>query len=96
MNMKEAYKQKVEAELDLAQAKLAEMQARVKTASLDTHNSYYEQVSELERKYDTAKVRLKELGDASDTAWEHLKDGVENAWESLSASIRDTTNKFKA
>ena len=36
MNTKEAYKQKMEAELELAQAKLAEFKAQAKSAAADS------------------------------------------------------------
>ncbi|MDD5394149.1 MAG: hypothetical protein PHE17_14140 [Thiothrix sp.] len=95
MDTKETYKNKVEAELELAQAKLAEFQARSKSAMADAHIAYNEQASELEKMFDNTKVKLKELSEASDGAWEQLKDGVENAWNTLSTAVRDTTNKFK-
>jgi hypothetical protein len=96
MNTKQDYQQKIEAELALAQAKLAEFQARAKVASADTRISYNQQMSELEQRFDDTKIRLKELGEASDGAWENLKDGVEAAWDSLSTSVQNAATKFKA
>jgi hypothetical protein len=96
MNTKEDYKQKIEAELALTQAKLAEFQARAKVASADTRISYNEHVHDMGEKFDATKAKLKEFGEASDGAWESLKDGVENAWHSLSDSVKDATAKFKA
>lgn len=96
MNARADYQQKIEAELALAQAKLAEFQARAKMASADTRISYNQQMSELEQRFDDTKARLKELGEASDSAWENLKDGVETAWNSLSTSVQSAAAKFKA
>lgn len=95
MTTKEVYKQKVEAELELAQAKLAELKARAKNAAADTRIAYGEQVDELEKKFDATKLKLKELGEASDGAWEHLKGGVESAWHILSTAVHDAVAKFK-
>jgi hypothetical protein len=95
MSAKEAYKQKIQAELDLAQAKLAELKARAKTEVADSRVKYARQVEDLEQKLDTAKAKLKELGEAGEDAWERVKDGVENAWGALSAAIRDSVAKFK-
>jgi len=39
--------------------------------------------------------KLKQLGEASDDAWEQLKVGVESAWGALSAAIRNAAAKFK-
>ncbi|WML90096.1 coiled coil domain-containing protein [Thiothrix lacustris] len=96
MNTKENYQQKVEAELVLVQAKLAEFKARAKVASADARISYDEQMSELEQRFDDTKTKLKELGEASDGAWENLKDGVESAWSTLSNSVQHAADKFKA
>jgi hypothetical protein len=95
MSTKEAYKQKIEAELELAQAKLAEFKAQAKSSAADTRIKYSKQVDELEQKVDATKVKLKELGEASDDAWEQLKVGVEAAWGALSVAIRNAAAKFK-
>lgn len=96
MNTKEAYKQKIEAELVLTQAKLAEFQARAKSASADARIDYKKQMHDLEQKFDATRLKLKEFGEASDGAWENLKDGVETAWNALSNSVQHAAAKFKA
>jgi hypothetical protein len=95
MSTQEAYKQKIEAELELAQAKLAEFKAQAKSSAADARINYAKQIDELEQKVGTTWTKLKELGEASDDAWEQLKEGVENAWATLSAAIRNATAKFK-
>lgn len=74
MSTKDAYKQKIEAEVELAQAKLAELRAEAKSSAADTRIKYEKQIEDLEHKVDTAKAKLKELGEASEDAWEHLKE----------------------
>ena len=95
MSTKEAYRQKIEAEVELAQAKLAELKAQAKSTTADVRIKYAKQVDELERKADATKAKLKELGEASEDAWEHLKGGVDSAWGALSAAVRDTAAKIK-
>ena len=95
MSTKEAYKQKMEAELELAQAKLAEFKAQAKSSAADARIKHAKQADELEQKVDVTKAKLKELGEASDDAWEQLKVGVESAWGALSAAIRNAAAKFK-
>jgi hypothetical protein len=95
MSTKEAYKQKIEAELELAQAKLAEFKAQAKISTADARIKHAKQVDELEQKVDATKVKLKELGEASDDAWKQLKVGVEAAWGALSAAIRNAAANFK-
>lgn len=95
MNTKEAFKQKMEAEIELAQAKLAELRAEAKGSAADARLNYDKQIEELEQKIDMTRTKLKELGEAGEEAWEHLKDGVESAWDTLSSTARDTAAKLK-
>lgn len=95
MGTKEAYKQKMEAEVELAQAKVAELKAQAKSSAADASIKYATQIEELEHGVDATKVKLKELGDAGDDNWERFKDGVEGAWGKLSTAVRDTAAKFR-
>lgn len=95
MSTKEAYKQKIEAELELVQAKLAEFKAQAKISTADARIKHAKQVRDIEQKVGATKVKLKELGAASEDAWEQLKDGVESTWGALSVAIRNATAKFK-
>jgi hypothetical protein len=95
MSTKEAFKQKVEAEVELVQAKLAELKAQAKSSAADAQIKYAEQVDELEKKVAATKAKLKELGEASEDTWERLKDGVESAWDALSSAVKATAAKFK-
>ena len=95
MDTRDAYKQKMEAELEAAQAKLAELKAWAKGSTADARIEAAKQVDELEKSVDAAKAKLKELGEASEDAWERLKEGVDSGWASLSSSVRDAAAKFK-
>ena len=95
MSSKEAYKQKIEAEVELAQAKLAELKAKVKNSAADTRIEYENQIENLEQKINATNAKLQELSEAGESAWEHLKDGVESAWSTLSRAVKDTAAKFK-
>ena len=95
MSLRDAYKMKAEAEVDLAQARLAEFKAKAKGCKADAHLTYAEQVDHLEKAVDETKKKLKELGEAGEEVWENLKDGVESALRSLSATIKDIADKMK-
>ena len=88
MSKKDDYKKKIETEVDLVQAKLAEWKAGAKSSAADVRIKYAKQVDELEQKLEVTKAKLKELGEAGEDAWERLKDGVESAWDTLSATFR--------
>jgi len=95
MSSKEVYQQKIEAELELVQAKLAEFKARAKSLTADARIRHARQVDDLEQKVDTTKAKLKELGEAGEANWEQLKDGVEHIWGTLQSTLHDTVSKFK-
>lgn len=95
MSTKEAYRQKINAELGLAQAKLLEFKAEAKNAAADVSVKYNEHLDEIQRMVDTTKEKLKELDSAGEDAWEHLKTGIESAWNSLGNALKDTADKFQ-
>jgi hypothetical protein len=95
MSTKEAYKQKVNAELELAQAKLVEFKAEVKNSAADVRMKYNEHLDELQKMVDTTKEKLTGLDSAGEDAWEDLKEGIEGAWTTLGNALKDTADKFK-
>lgn len=95
MNLKDAYKKKAEAELDLAHAKLVEFRAKSKNFTADAHLNYAKHLDDFEHGITTAKGKLKELGEAGEDAWEKLKDGVESALRSSSKTLQEIVDKFK-
>ena len=95
MGDKDAYQQKMQAQLDEWRAELDRMRARMSGASADAKLEFEREAEVLEGKIEAGKKKLSELGDASDHAWESLKDGVESAWKSLKLAIGDAASKFK-
>jgi hypothetical protein len=89
MTNREAYKQKLQAELEGAEAKIAQLRAAAKSRSADAQLDFNRRVAQLEDKLAAAKARLGELGSATDDAWEQMKAGAESAWQSLTESMRD-------
>lgn len=95
MSAKDAYQQKVEAEVELAQAKLAEIKAKTKGYAADARIKYAKQVAELEENVDLMRAKLQKLGEANDDAWEHLKGEIEGVWDTLRIGLRDISAKLK-
>lgn len=96
MDTKDAYKQKAEAELEIAHARVAEFKARAKSFTADTRVKYAKHLEELEHGVETAKGRLKELGEAGEDGWEKFKDGVDKALHGVRKTIHDVAEKFKS
>ncbi len=91
---KEAYRQKLEAQIDEQSAKLEVARAKAKGGAADVRLEAEKQIGVLDEKIDAAKAQLSKLADAGEDAWEGLKDGVENAWEDLSKTSKSFFAKF--
>jgi len=95
MSMKESYLQKLQVQLNQWSAKIDKLKAMADKADADARLEYYEQIDELRVKQAAANIKLRELTDASDDAWEDLKAGIESAWLSLGDSVKDAAARFK-
>ncbi|MCK9472340.1 hypothetical protein [Sulfurimonas sp.] len=98
MSTKDAYKQKIEAELELVKAHLDVLKAKAKSATADMRISYSKEIETIENNYAIVQLKLSELGKAGEGAWEHLKKDIENSWNSLRAyakKIPDNINEIK-
>lgn len=83
MSNKDAYKQKIEAELELVKANLEVLKAKAKSATADMQISYSKEIETIEDNYAVVQEKLDELGEAGEGAWEHLKKDIESSWDSL-------------
>ena len=95
MHLREAYRQKMEAELDLAKAKLAEFKAQAENSAADARIKHAEQFDKLEQEVDALKDKMKELGASNEDSWELVKGGLESSWDALSTTIQRVAAKFK-
>ena len=95
MSTKEAYKQRIDAELDLVQEKLARFKAQGMVITAEARIKHAKHVEELEQKFHATKAKLKELGEADEHVWEQLKEGVEDMWSTLQATLENTIATFK-
>lgn len=95
MSMKQAYEKKLQAQLDEWNAQIDVLKAKADSAEADVQLKYYKQIEELREQQAAAKVKLDELKNAGEDAWEDLKAGVESAWSSLSNSLKSATSRFK-
>ncbi len=94
MNAKDAYKQKIEAELELVKANLEVLKAKEKSATADMKISYSKEIETLENNYNIVNSKLDKLGEVGEGAWEHLKKDIENSWDSLRAYAKKTPDNI--
>lgn len=92
MNSKDAYKQKIEAELEIVKAKLEVLKAKAKSATADIQISYAKEIETLEKNYNIVQEKLDKLAQIGEGAWEHLKKDIEQSWDSLRAYANKTSD----
>lgn len=89
MNTREADRQKIWAELKLAQAKLAEYKARPKSLTAEDRIKQNRRIEELEQRVVATTARWQELDEASEVVWHQMKDSVEATWKALQDEIEE-------
>lgn len=95
MSMKDAYQQKLQAQLNEWGAEIEKLKAKADNAEADTQIEYFKQIEELRSMQEAATNKLSELKDAGDGAWEDLKAGIDSAWDSLNSALKSAASKFK-
>jgi predicted kinase len=95
MSLKNAYREKMEAQLDEQRARLDLLKAKAKRAVAEGKILAYEELADADQKLDALKAKLNKIGDAGGDAWQEMKSGVEKAWDELSASCKKAAHKFK-
>ncbi len=95
MSTKDAYIEKIDAELELVKARFAEFKAQKKRLTADARIKHARHVEDLQKKTDATRAKLQELAEANDNAWEELMEGMENTWRDLQSTLENTVATFK-
>jgi hypothetical protein len=96
MNSREAYQEKMDAQLRQWDAQIAKLRAKSDEAKAQAKIEYLEQMEQLRNKRESAGRKLDELKKASDSAWVDLKTGLEKAWKDLGSAIDSASSRFKS
>ena len=95
MGMKEAYEQKLQAQLNEWEAEIDKLRAKANKVETDAQLEYYKQIAELRSMQEAANEQLVELKAASDDAWEDLKASLESTRDSLSNALTSAASRFQ-
>jgi hypothetical protein len=88
MSMKEAYQQKLEAQLAEWNVAIDKLKAKADKAEAEAQIEYYKQIEDMQVKQEAAREKLTELKEAGEGGWEDLKVGLENTWNSLGDAVK--------
>lgn len=95
MATKEAYQQKLKAQLDEWDAKLDVLSAKAKKATADVRIGYENELEALREKRASARRTLDELGARGEHAWDDMKVGLERLREDIGTAIERLAARFK-
>lgn len=95
MEIKEAYKQKMRAQLNEWSAQIALLEAKADNAGAGMEIKRAEALSELRIKLAAATAKMHELEKSGAEAWEQVKDTADKVWDDLKAGLADAHSKFK-
>ena len=95
MNKKQAYEEKLQAQLKEWSAQIDLLKARAENAEAESKVRYSETIEKLQSKKAFAEQKLQELRHAGDDAWTDLQEGLENAWADLGTAVRSAVERFK-
>jgi recombinational DNA repair ATPase RecF len=95
MEIQDAYKQKMAAQLKEWGAQISLLEAKVENAGADMKVKRAEALHELRAKQRAASEKMKELEKASGEVWEQAKATADKIWEDLKAGVADARSKFK-
>ena len=94
MTTRHEYVEKLKVKLDEWDNDIDELEASAKKASSDIKLEIGDQMTSLRIKRDIAKLKLSEIMDASEEAWEDVKEGAEGAWSDLKDAIEKARSHF--
>jgi hypothetical protein len=95
MANKEAYREKLEAQMREWSAKIDLLKAKADQAEAEAKVEYRNRIEDLRQKKEALRVKLGELQNASDAAWKDIKTGTEKAAADLKDALRSALAKFK-
>ena len=95
MDIKEAYKQKLAAQLKEWDAQINLLEAKAGNAAADINVSRAKVIHELRAKQRMASEKLKELGKTGSEAWDQVKVTADNIWDELKTGVSEARSKFK-
>ena len=92
---KQAYEERLEAQLREWNAEIELLQAKIAKARASAKVEYSGLLKDLKSKRSDAQRKLRDLQRAGEGAWEDLREGVEEAWSQLRDGLKNALSRFK-
>jgi len=95
METKDAYKEKLKAQLKEWEAQINLLAAKMESAGADARLKYAQELEKLRTMQHEAIDKMKELDAASIDAWDKLKESADKTWDEMKHGIANLFSKFK-
>ena len=92
---REAYQERLEAQVEKWQARIDMLKAKADAAKADAKIDLYEQIEELEKMQADARNKLEQLRSATEDSWEDMREGFEDAWQELAGAMNMAIGRFQ-
>lgn len=92
---RQAYIEKVKAQLNQYDAQLAEMKAKADQLAASAQVEYHSLMEEVLVKRDAMQAQLTKLQRSGESAWEEIQNGLEKAGHELQTSFEAALGKFQ-
>jgi len=93
MGLKEAYQEKVEAQLREWTAKINELKAKADGAKADAKVEMYKQIEVLRAKEEVAQAKFQELKQVGAAKWEEIRTSLDKAMDDLKTTWKRTRSQ---
>lgn len=93
---RELYRQKYEAQLREWNAKVDELRAHQSKLGAQARLDMQPQIESVRNRYETARTRFQDLGNAAEDTWDDVKRNAEDAWNDFKSSIEGAYDAIKS
>lgn len=80
------------------QSKIDQLSKDVKENKTESNNNFSDEImseiNNLQQMIDDEKLKIDELKNHDDAAWQTLKEGIQAAWELMKMNVEDAFNKI--
>jgi chromosome segregation ATPase len=95
MDIRDAYKKKMEAQLKEWSAQINLLEAKAENIGADMKVKHAEALRELRAQQHAASEKLKDLEKASGAAWDEVQTTADKIWDDLKKGVTDAYSRFK-
>lgn len=92
---REAYVNKLKAQIDEWDAEVAKLEAQAKKAQADVQARYMEEVDKLNKRLAEGREMMKQIQNANEAALKDLMDGAERMWDSFEEAFRKARSRYQ-